>query len=303
MHADQSSQPPPVRAGRFLVSTPGCWHPDLTVCQSQNVADLQPVLADLQAESADLDSLVSDLPDDAWTRSTPAEGWTIAHQIAHLAWTDRAAHLAITDPDEFQAELRRAVARIDTYVDAAAAEGATVPPPELLMQWRDGRADLAEALRGCEDGTKIAWFGPPMSATSMATARMMETWAHGQDIADALAVTRVPTRRLRHICHLGVRTRVFSYAVRGRQAPEADVHVALRAPDGETWTWGDAGAADRVDGTALDFCLVVTQRRPVGDTALRVTGAAAAEWMSLAQAFAGPPTATDPARASLPPAG
>jgi uncharacterized protein (TIGR03084 family) len=282
MHADQSSQPPPVRAGRFLVSTPGCWHPDLTVCQSQNVADLQPVLADLQAESADLDSLVSDLPDDAWTRST------IAHQIAHLAWTDRAAHLAITDPDEFQAELRRAVARIDTYVDAAAAEGATVPPPELLMQWRDGRADLAEALRGCEDGTKIAWFGPPMSATSMATARMMETWAHGQDIADALGVTRLPTPRLRHVAHIGVRTRDFAYLVRDRVPPTEPFRVELTAPDGSIWIWGE-GAAQTVTGSALDFCLLVTQRRNRDDLSLVARGPDADEWLDIAQAFAGPP--------------
>jgi uncharacterized protein (TIGR03084 family) len=264
------------------------WHLDLTVCQSQHVADLKPVLADLRAESEDLDALVSDLPDNAWARSTPAVGWTIAHQIAHLAWTDRAAHLAITDPDGFQAELSRAVARIDSYVDSAAAEGAEVPPPELLMRWRDGREDLAEALLACAEGARIAWFGPPMSATSMATARLMETWAHGQDVADALGVTRLPTPRLRHVAHIGVRTRDFAYLVRDLAPPGEPFRVELTAPDGSIWIWGE-GAAQTVTGSALDFCLLVTQRRNRADLNLVARGADVDEWLDIAQAFAGPP--------------
>jgi uncharacterized protein (TIGR03084 family) len=139
-----------------------------------------------------------------------------------------------------------------------------------------------------------------MSPASFATARLMEYWAHGQDIADALGRARTPTARLRHICHLGVRTRGFSYSVRGLTAPDTDVRVELAGPDGDTWTWGDPAAADRVTGSALDFCLVVTQRRLAGDTGLVVTGDAATEWLSLAQAFAGNPSLTDPGRSGLP---
>ena len=73
---------------------------------------------------------------------------------------------------------------------------------------------------------------------------------------------------------------------------------ALTAPGGETWTWGDPASPDRVEGSALDFCLVVTQRRLLADTELTVTGDAAREWMAIAQAFAGGPTTTDPARRS-----
>jgi uncharacterized protein (TIGR03084 family) len=252
------------------------------------VADLKPVLADLQAESEDLDALVSELPDEAWVRSTPAPGWTIAHQIAHLAWTDRAALLAATDPDEFQEELRHALAKIDTYVDAAAAEGASVPPPELLAGWRAGRADLSEALLEVPDGTKLGWFGPPMSATSMATARLMETWAHGQDVADALGVTRLPTPRLRHVAHLGVRTRDFAYLVRDLPVPSEPFRVELTAPDGSIWIWGE-GSTQSVTGSAVDFCLLVTQRRNRADLGLVARGIDADEWLDIAQAFAGPP--------------
>ncbi len=117
----------------------------------------------------------------------------------------------------------------------------------------------------------------------------METWAHGQDVADALGVPREPTGRLRHIAHLGVRTFGFCFRLHGRPVPDPPVRVELTAPDGTTWAWGPAGARDRVTGPALDFCLVVTQRRHLTDTALEVHGPVATEWISIAQAFAGAP--------------
>jgi hypothetical protein len=70
----------------------------------------------------------------------------------------------------------------------------------------------------------------------------------------------------------------------------ADAKALMGAGGGGTWTWGEPGAADSVRGPALDFCLAVTQRRHVADTALDVDGDAAREWMSIAQAFAGPPS-------------
>ena len=252
------------------------------------MADLKQVLADLQAESEDLDALVAELPDEAWACATPSPGWTIAHQIAHLEWTDRAAHLAITDPPGFQAELKRVLASMDTYVDEAATQSAKQPPAELLAQWRTSRADLAEALLSSPEGAKISWFGPPMSATSMATARLMETWAHGQDVADGLGVTRLPTPRLRHVAHIGVRTRDFAYLVRDRRPPVEPFRVELSAPDGSIWIWGE-GANQSVTGSALDFCLLVTQRRHRDDLGLVARGSDAEEWLDIAQAFAGPP--------------
>lgn len=137
---------------------------------------------------------------------------------------------------------------------------------------------------------RIPWFGPPMGALSFVSARLMETWAHGQDVADALGVTRPPTARLRHVAQLGVRARPFSFLVHGEEPPSAPVHVVLRGPSGEAWDWdADVGAVDSVRGTALDFCLVVTQRRHVEDTELQIEGPVARAWMSIAQAFAGPP--------------
>ena len=133
----------------------------------------------------------------------------------------------------------------------------------------------------------------------MATARLMETWAHGQDVADTLGLARAPTARLRHVAHIGARTRDFAYLLNGRRVPAEQFRVELSAPDGELWAWGPAAAAQRVTGPALDFCWLVTQRRHRSDLALRAEGAEADEWLGIAQAFAGPPgTGRGPAAAS-----
>lgn len=130
----------------------------------------------------------------------------------------------------------------------------------------------------------------------MATARLMETWAHGVDVCDALGVEREPTDRLRDICHLGVRTRDFAYRLHGLQPPAEGFRVELAGPSGDTWTWGPPESAERITGTAPDFALVVTQRRRVPDTGLRVEGSQAASWMAIAQVFAGAPTVLEGSR-------
>ncbi|WP_160110974.1 maleylpyruvate isomerase family mycothiol-dependent enzyme, partial [Mycolicibacterium houstonense] len=171
------------------------------------MVSVEAIVADLSAESDELDALVAELPPERWATATPAPGWTIAHQIAHLWWTDRVSVIAITDQSGFDAVLAEAMKNPTGFVDAAAEELALTPPHQLLADWRETRAKLHTELVNVAEGRKLPWFGPPMSATSMATARMMETWAHGLDVADALGVRRPATARLRSIAHIGVRTR------------------------------------------------------------------------------------------------
>jgi uncharacterized protein (TIGR03084 family) len=165
-----------------------------------------------------------------------------------------------------------------------------VSPAELLAAWRADRLGLLTLARGVDPSSRVPWYGPSMAARSFITARLMETWAHGQDIVDAVGAERPPTARLKHVAHIGVRARPFSYAINGRELPAGEVYVGLDAPDGDRWEWG-ASDVDRVTGPALDFCLAVTQRRHLADTALVVEGPGAQEWMSFAQAFAGDPGA------------
>jgi uncharacterized protein (TIGR03084 family) len=254
------------------------------------MAVLDDLLEDLAAESGVLDALVAPLKPAAWRTGTPAPGWTIAHQVAHLAWTDRVAALAARDPDEFNAMLTRALREAGGagFVDQQAEQGAQLEPAELLATWRADRHELVAALAAVPAGRKLPWFGPPMGAATMATARLMETWAHGQDVADALGVKREPTARLRNIAHLGVRTRDFAFISRGLQPPAEEFWIELTAPDGSLWTWGPETADERVTGPALDFCLLVAQRRHRDDLAVQVVGGKADEWLGIAQVFAGP---------------
>lgn len=247
------------------------------------------VFADLREEGRELDSLVGELSGTGWEKPTPAPRWTIAHQIAHLHWTDRASLLALTDAAAFAGLVEEALKAPDSFVDAGAEEGAALPPAELLARWRAGRTALDEALAAAAPDAKFPWYGPPMKAASMASARLMETWAHGQDVADALGVRRAPTARLRHVARIGVRARDYAYAVRGLPAPAGQFRVELTAPDSaDVWTYGPADAPDRITGPALDFCLLVTQRAHRADLALTATGPDADRWLDIAQAFAGP---------------
>jgi uncharacterized protein (TIGR03084 family) len=252
------------------------------------MVDISDMLDDLSAESAEVDALVADLPPAAWTTPTPAAGWTVAHQVGHLAWTDAAAHLAMTDPEAFTEHLNRALSELDGFVDRGAEEYLD-EPAAMLSRWREGRATVLKDLAAVPPGVKIAWYGTEMAAPSFATARLMETWAHGLDIADALGVVRTPTARLRHIAHLGHRTLGYAFMARGQAPPAEPVRLELTAPDGTQWTFGPEDAANRVDGPALDFCLLATQRAHRDDLALTARGPVADAWLDIAQAFAGAP--------------
>ena len=117
----------------------------------------------------------------------------------------------------------------------------------------------------------------------------METWAHGQEVFDHLGVRRIDTDRIRNIAQLGVNTFGWTFGNRGMKAPGAAPRVTLLAPSGATWEWNGDNTADHVQGSATEFCQVVTQTRNIGDTGLRVSGAVAEQWMAIAQCFAGPP--------------
>jgi uncharacterized protein (TIGR03084 family) len=253
--------------------------------------DLLPsVVHDLAAEYQVLDDFVAALSPADWDHDTPAVGFNIRDQIHHLALGEELAALAATDPIGFAA--KRAALLADPGIRrAASAQAKEMAPAALLALWRTDRAATLDALGHHRGPDRLPWVTGDMSATSFATARLMETWAHGQDIFDAFGQTRPATPRLRHIAQLGVSTRRFSYRNRGLEMPTQEVRVELLGPQDDSWVWGPPDAVDSVRGPAEDFCLVVTQRRHVDDTRLDVDGPFAREWMSIAQAFAGPPTA------------
>ena len=253
-------------------------------------AKLQGLLADLVAETALLDDLLVTLTDDEWELPTPAEGWAVRDQISHLAFFDESAVLAATKPDRFRVEADRLKALGPGFPDEIARKYHHLEIGDLASWFRSARSDLILAFGSLESSTRVPWYGPDMSVLSSATARLMETWAHTQDLFDTFNLERTATDRLKHIAHLGVRTMGFSFALNGREIPGTPVRVVLEAPRGDAWEWGPTDAQDSVTGSALGFCLVVTQRRHVSDTDLVVEGPVATEWISIAQAFAGAPS-------------
>jgi uncharacterized protein (TIGR03084 family) len=243
--------------------------------------------ADLAAEHEALDVLVADLAVEEWVRPTPADGWSVADSVSHLTYFDATASLALTDPLAFA---EHAATRED---GSDVTLGRSVPGPELLATWREGRAALLAAIGRADPAARVPWYGPSMSLASFVTARLMETWAHGADVADALGRDLVVTDRLRHVVHIGVRARPYAFMVHGVQDPGTAVAVVATAPDGSEWSWTSGSdetgsVAETLRGPARDLALVFTQRRHPSDTAVVAEGPTAGQWLRIAQAFAGP---------------
>ena len=254
---------------------------------------LDDLLDDLKAEGDRLWNAVAGLDDAGWQTPTPAAGWTVATTVAHLLWTVEVAAVAAAahtpqGKDAWDELVLLAIQDPSGYVDQQAIEVARLSPEALLARWGKARQALPAALRAVPAGPRMPWFGPPMSPASMATARFMETWAHSLDVYDALRIEPERTDRVRHVAHLGVRTRDFAFSVHDLPAPAEEFRIELVSPSGELWSWGPEGGAQTVTGSAWDFCLLVTQRVHRDDTDLVANGPDAAQWLTIAQAFAGP---------------
>lgn len=252
-------------------------------------------VARLRQESQILEDLVCDLPDAAWRTPTPAVGWTVAHQIAHLHWTDVAALTSLREPERFSEYTSRS-SQSQHFVDEAAEQGAQLEVAELFARWQSNRVALAAALEEADPQARFPWFGPSMKALSMITARIMETWAHGQDVANALDASWPATDALKDIAHLGLATRQFTYRINDLEPPTSEMYVELTGREGKVWSWGEPAAENSVRGSAWDFALLVTQRAELSELDLEVTGDDAAQWASIAQAFAGDPKSVVRAR-------
>jgi uncharacterized protein (TIGR03084 family) len=253
---------------------------------------VEPTCADLLAEYRELAALAESLTEEQWAARSEFYGWTPWDEIAHLCYFDATALQSVTDPDVFvrdAARLNERFANGEQISGVARLAYGGLSGPALLGQWRRLHEQLVDRLAALDPKARLPWYGPPMSARSFASARLMETWAHGQVIWDVVRRKRPATARLKHIAHIGVTTFGWTFVNRKLPVPDAKPYVELTAPDGARWTWGDASSADFVRGPAEDFCLLVTQRRHLDDTALQYSAGAVQRWLSMAQCFAGPP--------------
>ncbi|MBV9661678.1 MAG: TIGR03084 family protein [Acidimicrobiales bacterium] len=248
---------------------------------------------DLRDEQVTLDEVFGGLVNEDWARPTPAEGWDVRDSLSHLCFFEEAAVLAVTEPVAFEAH------KVQLFDDMAAGRRPDVElgrmlghPREVLERWHVARRTYEDAVSRADSKLRVPWYGPSMSPASFTTARIMETWAHGADVRDALSIPIEPSGRLRHVCHIGYGARAYSFMAHGVDDPGDPVRMSVTAPGGGTWSWGPEDATNRITGTSLDVALVFTQRRHRSRTDVQVTGEVAETWLSIAQAFAGPSTVT-----------
>jgi uncharacterized protein (TIGR03084 family) len=244
---------------------------------------------DLEAESQEILLAVEGLDASGWSTVTESVPWTVKDQLAHLAWNDHATVLALTDPGAFLRAKPSTPGAIQAMVDAVITDNAHRTGPDVAQWFRTERDRLLEAVAGRDPRERMPWYGPDMSIASKLTARFMETWAHGYDITNALGLLRAPTDRIRHVVFLGLQALPNAYSARWLPIPEAPVRVEVVAPGGELWSFGRTDAVNVIRGDAFELALLVTQRVHPEDTQLRAEGPIAAQWLRIAQAFAGPP--------------
>jgi uncharacterized protein (TIGR03084 family) len=252
--------------------------------------DYPGLLADLRTESDNLIAVLQGLDVDQWALATPAAGWSINDQVSHLAFFDDATRLASTDPIAFRAEADQLISGGMDFPDRIAAQYRDVTPERQLEWFTTAREQLLDSFDGDDPKRRLPWFGPDMSVASSATARLMETWAHGQDVYDTIGIAHPFSPGLRSIAHLGVATFAFAHTLNGMPVPEEAIRVTLHSPDGDEWVWGTNDSANHVYGPAQDFVLTVTQRRHWTETGLTAVGPVAQGWLDIAQAFAGAPS-------------
>ncbi|MEO3977625.1 TIGR03084 family metal-binding protein [Streptomyces sp. CAU 1734] len=249
---------------------------------------LNDILKDLSTDIDEVARLVAGLDDDAWHTPTPAPGWSVADQISHLTFIFTLARTAAADPDTFKAITASAAGDFNGAVNSALALYNTLPPAELLARFRsEGEASVA-ALGAVPADSTVPWLVNPLPPAVLAAAGIMELFAHGQDIADALRLRREPTDRLRHLAFFAFLTRDFGYQSHGLTPPAEPFRFELTSPSGETWNIGPDTAGQKISGPAHDFALLVTRRRHRADLALTATGDEADRWLDIAQAYRGP---------------
>jgi uncharacterized protein (TIGR03084 family) len=242
-------------------------------------------VGELAAEQADLHARVRDLTPDQWLAPTPARLWDVRDTIGHLADSDEMAYDTITGgPYTLNAVAARAASGDDVTFQGV-MRGRKRAGREVLAWWDRAAGATREALAGLDPDTRLPW-GIGMKATSLVSARLMETWAHGLDVAAALGVEARDTDRLAHVAWLATRALPYAYSVADRTPPAGELRVELTLPSGNDWAYGPNDAPNRITGPASEYCRVFVQRLDAdAATHLVVEGEVATSALDVARAY------------------
>jgi uncharacterized protein (TIGR03084 family) len=239
------------------------------------------ILSDLVAEQQFLDQSLQRIPIKNWDRVTPSKPWTVRDTISHLAdFADLAAD-TLLGGDKVK-EWQKA-SDLDVLRQRAIQRGRAMRPQDVIEWWRGGRAKVVEPLSHMTEDDRVEWIEGTMSARTFATFRLMETWAHGLDIYQALEIEVEDTARIRHVCWLGWKT--LPYAFKAAGLDYSPVRVEVIGPGYAKWVYGPDDTDELIKGSASDWARVVVRRIKPKDVRLKVTGENAQKAVEVAQAF------------------
>jgi uncharacterized protein (TIGR03084 family) len=230
-------------------------------------------LTDLAAEQHALACLLDSLSTREWERPSAAAGWSVRDQVAHLADTEEVAADTLTGgPRSFA----RAVSRYRTAEDFTAAgcrRGRGRSPAELVGWWQTAAARTRGLLAGRAAAQRVAW-GYGLTVRAFSAGRLMEHWAHGLDISDALAIPAAETPRLRHVARLGLDSLRYALArAHVRWPADRSLRLELAGADGSPYVFGPREATDVLRGPLVQWCRIAVQRsRGGGPAGLEPTG-------------------------------
>ena len=249
--------------------------------------------ADFRAESDVLYDLLAPLSEDEFKRPTLFKEWTTNDILAHLHWGNMQADLSLNNEAKFLERFEAMKKLRETGAGMTMRESTDLmleglSGKRLLDTWREFYGPMSDRFASADPKKRVKWVGPDMSVRSSITARLMETWSHSQAAFDLFRVERQETDRIKNVAVLGINTFGWTFVNRGETVPEPKPYVNLTGPSGAIWEWNEPSNEERIEGSGLEFCQVVTQTRSIGDTTLKVTGSIATKWMAVAQCFAGP---------------
>jgi uncharacterized protein (TIGR03084 family) len=214
------------------------------------------LVADLKAENAALDGLLASISDETWLVPTPAEGWDSRDTVTHLAWGNEGVRNAVTGG---RGVLEGVSGSVDDLEARLLERGRAMSPSSVLDWWRSSCAELHAALADADPRVRVPWGMFDMSTASMATNRLLDTWAHSLDCFAAAGIAPVDTERLRHIAFMSHRALERAVSVQGLE-PAQPLRLELEAPTGGTWRLGPDDAPNVISGTASDWCRVAVER-------------------------------------------
>jgi uncharacterized protein (TIGR03084 family) len=246
---------------------------------------LHALLDDLTAEQQSLLDRLRSLDEDDWLRPTPARGWDVRDTVSHLADTDEMAIATATGaPGSLNARAETSASGEDVTFRGV-LRGRRQSGRAVCAWFEASTAALHEMFRTLDPVERVPW-GIGMRPPSLVSARLMETWAHGLDVYAAVGVEPPDSDRLAHVAWLATRALPYAYTVAGREPPGDPIRVELTLPSGAPWANGPVGAADRITGTASEYCRVFVHRLAVDDAVtLRAEGDAAADALRVARAY------------------